>query len=118
MQGISLNSDQVSTQNLGSAPLNFTATYGKRFKLDQVLIHATQAITETVTITYISAKGTSYSTVEQSVNLIAQTDVVWRPQGEANFQSGDQIQVQCTNANGVGTVTITIKTSQLGSGGT
>lgn len=116
MRGISLHPDQNSSQDLSLAPLSYTATYGKRFKLDQVLIDFSQAVSETVTITLISAAGSTYNHVLQSAVLISETSFDWRPQGEANFQAGDKIQVQCTNANGIGLAHLTIKASQLGGG--
>lgn len=117
MRGISLNPDKIASQNLSSAPLSFTVSYGKRYKLDEILIHFTQAIIETVTITLISGNGANYNTVLQMVTLQSESDFVFRPQGETNFQANDQIKVECTNANGVGTAYVNVKTSQLGSGG-
>lgn len=117
MRGISIHPDQIASQDLSLGPLSYTASYGKRFKLDEVLIHASQAISETITITMISKNGVNYNTVLQSVVLVAETDFVYRPQGEANFQAGDTIKVQCTNVNTVGIVYLTVKSSMLGSGG-
>jgi hypothetical protein len=117
MRGISLNSDQYATQNLASAPLAVTFTYGKRFKLDEILVNFSQAVTETVTITMISKNGVNYNVVLDTIPTNGSSSCVFRPQGEANFQAGDSIEVQCTNANGVGVAYCTIKSSQLGSGG-
>ncbi len=117
MRGISIHPDQYTSQDLSLAPLSYTATYGKRFKLDEILVHFSQAVSETITITSVSANGTNYNTVLQSVVLVAETDFVWRPQGEANYQAGDKIKVQCTNVNLVGICYLTVKASQLGSGG-
>lgn len=117
MRGISLNSDQIDFQNLSSGPLNYIATFGKRYKLDEILIHFSQPVSETVTVTLLSKNGSNYNTDLQEVTLVAETDFVYRPQGEANYQAADEIQVQCTNANEVGIAYLNIKTSQLGSGG-
>lgn len=123
MRGISLNSDQNASQNLASGELSYTATYGKRFKLDEVMINFGNGsggqvnVTETVTITYISSKGSNYNVVLDTVPLTTQSSMIWRPQGEANFQAGDSINVQCTNANTIGIAYLTIKSSQLGAGG-
>lgn len=117
MRGISLNPDKTASQNLALAPLSYTAIYGKRYKLDEILIHFSQVVTETITITLVSGNGVNYNTVLQMVTLVSETDFVFRPQGEANYQPGDNIKVQCTNANTVGIAYCTIKTSQLGSGG-
>lgn len=117
MRGISIHPDQIASQDLSLSPLSFTATYGKRFKLDEILLHFSQAVSETVKIILISKNGTNYNTILQNVTLVSETDLVFRPQGEANFQAGDKIQVQCTNANGIGVCYVNIKASQLGSGG-
>lgn len=116
MRGISLNPDQGASQNLASNPLSFTAVYNKSYKLEQVIFHFSVAVSETVTITLLSGLGTAYNTVLQQVVLSNQTDLVWRPQGEANFLAVDEIKVQCTNGGGVGTVGCIVKTSGLGSG--
>lgn len=117
MRGISIHPDQNVSQNLSLAPLTYIAIYGKRFKLDEILVDFSQAVSETITITLLSVAGSNYNHVLQSVILISETSFDWRPQGEANFQSGDRIEIQCTNANGIGTAHLTIKSSQLGSGG-
>lgn len=123
MRGISLNSDQTASQDLSAGALSFTATYSKRFKLDEVIISITDGsgnptnITETITITFISAKGSNYNQVLDTIPLVSQAGAIWRPQGEANFQAGDSIKVQCTNANTTGHAYVTVKSSQLGSGG-
>lgn len=116
MRGIFLNTDQTASQDLSLAPLSYTASYVKPFKLDEVLITFSQPVTETVTITYVSANGSSYNTVLDCVPLSYDGSLVYRPQGEANFKSGDKIMVECTNSNGIGTAFLTIKTSQLGGG--
>ncbi len=117
MRGISIHPDQYSSQDLSLAALLYTATYGKRYKIDEITVHFSQAVSETITITMVSKNGVNYNTVLQSVVLVSETDFVWRPQGEANFQAGDTIKVQCTNANTVGIAYLTVKASQLGSGG-
>lgn len=117
MRGISIHPDQNSSQDLSLSPLAYTAAYGKRFKLDQILIDFSQAVSETVTITLLSSAGSTYNHVLQSVILVSETSFDWRPQGEANFQAGDKIEVQCTNVNGIGVSYLTIKSSMLGSGG-
>ncbi len=117
MRGISLNPDKTSSQNLANGALSYTATYGKPYKLDEVIIDFSQAVTETVTVTVVSGNGTNYNQVIQLVTLVSETSFIFRPQGEANYHSGDKIKVECTNVNTVGIAYCTIKTSQLGSGG-
>jgi len=45
--------------------------------------------------------------------LIGGQDYVFRPQGECNFQDGDEVKVQCTNANETGVAYVTIKRSEM-----
>ena len=116
MRGISLNSDQYATQNLASASLSATFSYLKRYKLDEILINFSQAVTETVTITMISKNGANYNVPLDTIPTNGASSVVFRPQGEANFNAGDEINVQCTNANGIGIAYVTVKSSQLGAG--
>jgi len=108
-----LKTDKTTSQNLASAPLSYTTTFARSFKLEQVLVHANAPITETITITVDSKHGANYDAILQEVTLNSETDFVYRPQGEGNFQAGDEIKVECTNANLTGTIYVTIKTSEL-----
>lgn len=108
-----LAKDVTFTQNLAAGALSHTTTFSQARKLEQVLIHASQAISETISIKIDSKNGANYDTVLQEVVLVAETDFVYRPQGECNIQSGDELVITCTNANGVGIVYGTIKTSEM-----
>ena len=108
-----LKPDKITSQNLAAAPLSYTTNYGRKFKLEKVTFHFSQAVTETVTITCDSVNGANYDHVLQAVDLVSETDLVYRPQGEDNFQEGDEIKIQCTNANITGTVYVTIKASEM-----
>lgn len=108
-----LKLDKNTSQDLSLAPLSYTTNYGRKFKLEQIMVHFSQPVTETITITLDSADGSNYDTVLQSVSLIAETDFVYRPQGESNYQAGDEIKIQCTNANTVGTAYAKVKTSEM-----
>ena len=106
--------DTTDEQDLSAAALNMVTSFTKQFRLDQVIVHASVAITETITITVDTKKGADYDTVLAEVALIAETDFVFRPQGESIFVKGDQIRVQITDGNSTGEVFVTIKTSELG----
>ena len=108
-------SDQVFSQNLASAALSFTTTTpsGVAFHLDQIIFHTTVAVSETITITVDSVKGANYDTVMQEVVLVSETDFVYRPQGDAIFNAGDEIKIECTDNGGVGTVYGIVKTSEI-----
>lgn len=112
-QNRSLKKDKTTSQNLALAALSYTTDYGRRFKLESVSIHASVAITETITITLDSAHGANYDEVLAVVDLVGEQDYVFRPQGELNLQVGDEIKVQCTNANTTGTVYGTVKASEI-----
>lgn len=108
-----LRSDITTSQDLSSAALSYTTSIGRAFKLEQIIFHANVAISETITITLDAAAGAAYDTVLQEVTLVAEQDLVYRPQGECNLKAGDKIKVQCTDANGTGTIYVTLKTSEM-----
>jgi len=108
-----LKTDKTATQDLSSDSLTYTTDYGRKFKLEQVQVHFNAAVSETITITLDSAQGANYDTVLQEVTLVAETDFVYRPQGEANYQAGDEIKIECTNANLTGSCFATFKTSEM-----
>ena len=108
-----LKGDKQTSQDLSSAALSYTTSFGRKFKLEQITIHASVAITETITVTFISASGANYNVVLTSRDLVGEQDFIFRPQGECNFQAGDEVKVQCTNANTTGIVYATIKTSEM-----
>ena len=101
------------SQDLSAAAFTKTTAIGRQFKLEEVTIHASQNISETVTITRDSANGVNYDTVLAKRTLVAEADFVFRPDGECNFLAGDELKVEVTDANGVGTVYSEIKTSEL-----
>lgn len=107
--------DQTFSQNLGSGALSFTTTMNsKPFKLTQVMLKATQAISETITITLDSGKGSAYDAILVEIDLVSETDYVFRPQGNPDFAAGDEIKVQCTASGGVGTVSGLVKLTEIG----
>lgn len=108
-----LRKDVTTSQDLSSAALSYTTSIGRPFKLEQIMIHASQAITETITVTLDSGSGSSYDTILRKEDVVSDTDFVFRPDGELNLNADDKIKVQCTNANGVGTVYVIIRTSEI-----
>lgn len=108
-----LKPDQEFSQDLSKAVLTFTTTTrGKPFHLDQIYFRFSQAVSETITITLDSAKGSNYDGVPQEVVLVTESTFTYRPQGEANFQAGDEIKVGCTNNGGVGICYGSVKMSE------
>jgi len=111
----SLKTDLTTSQDLSSAALSYTTSYGRKFKLEQILFHSSVAISEQITITLDAKAGANYDTVlAGGINtLVSEQDWVFRPQGEANFQAGDEIKIECTNANGKGIAYVTIKAREV-----
>lgn len=108
-----LKIDKTASQDLSQGALSYTTNYARAFKLEQILIKASVNISETITITVDSASGASYDTVLSTADLQGESSYVFRPSGQANFQAGDEIKVQCTNANATGTVYVVVKTSEI-----
>jgi len=101
------------SQDLSAAALSYTTSISRAFKLEQVLIQASVAITETITITIDSAQGSTYDVILRQDTLSSEQSFVYRPQGELNLRDGDEIKVQCTNANMTGIVYGEIKTAEV-----
>jgi hypothetical protein len=108
-----LKSDLTATQDLSSGALAYTSTTGRKFKLEEILIHFSVAVTETITVTRDSVNGANYDTVLDKGYMVGEQDYVFRPQGECNFQDGDEIKVQCTNANLTGIAYLIIRRSEM-----
>ncbi len=108
-----LRKDITTSQDLSLGALSYTTSIGRAFKLERILVKFSQAVTETITITLDSKNGASYDVVLRERSLSAETSFVYEPQGEENYQAGDEIKIQCTNANLVGVCYSTIKTSEL-----
>jgi hypothetical protein len=108
-----LRADVTTSQDLAAGALSYTTSIGRKFKLEEVILHASVTITETVTITRDSAAGSTYDHILAKRSMVAEQDFIFRPQGECNFQSGDKLKIQCTNANTTGVVYVTLKLSEM-----
>lgn len=108
-----LKADITTSQALASAVLDYTTTIDQAFKLEEIYFRASQAITETITITLDSKNGSNYDVILRRKTLSGEQHYVYRPDGEMNFRKGDEIRIQCTNANGVGTIFVIIKPSEM-----
>ena len=109
----SLKADASFSQDLSLAALSFSTSYGRKFKLEGIYIHTTVPITETITITLDSGKGATYDTVERVKSLSGESNFVWVPEGQKNYQANDVIKIQCTQANGVGIIYGVVKASEV-----
>jgi len=101
------------SQDLSAAVLAYTTTIGRKFRVESISFKFSQAITETITITKDSKLGANYDTVLRNKSLIAETSFIYVPErGDEMFNIGDELQIDCTDANGVGIVYVEIKLSE------
>jgi len=113
--------DIKTTQDLSAAVLNFTTSIGRPFKLGKIIINFNDgasppvavAVTETITITLISAKGAIYNTILRKKSLSAESNFVYTAPSDSDYQSGDEIKIQCTDAGGVGITNVIVKAKEL-----
>lgn len=107
----SLRADITTSQDLSEGALSYTTSIARKFKLEKILIHFSVAVSEIVTITLDAKGGATYDTVMAKRTLVNEQDFVYRPQGEDNFQNGDEIKIECTAGTGIAYVTV--KTSEV-----
>ena|SRR3990167_4330418 len=108
-----LRPDITTSQDLTSAALSYTTSIARKFKLSSIIFKASANITETITITKDSKQGADYDITLKTISLVAQANYMFRPESDEDFQSGDEIKIQCTNANVTGTIYAVIKTREL-----
>lgn len=109
----SLKPDTTTSKDLSTGAMSFTTSINRRFKLEQIIFHSDVPITETINITLDSGNGVNYDTLLRSKSLSNESNFVFVPTGENNFYAGDEIKIQCTNANLVGTLYAIIKCSEI-----
>ena len=105
----------------GGTALDFTTTIGRPFKLGEIIINFNDgatppiavAVTETITITIDSTKGAIYDTIKVKRSLIAESNFVYRPQGNPDYHKGDEIRIQCTADNATGIANVLVKAKEL-----
>lgn len=105
--------DITTSQDLSLGELDYTTSIGRAFKLESIHIHFSVAVTENITITLNSAKGDNYDVVLRKRSLSAEQDFIFRPDGEANFQNGDEIDINITNVTLTGIAYISVKCQEL-----
>lgn len=108
-----LKSDDTFSQDLSSAALSHTLTFTKPTKLQKITLHASVGITEDITITLDSIEGSAYDVILRKKSLSAEQNFVYTPDGENDYQTGDIIKIECTNANTTGVVSGLIKCREL-----
>lgn len=108
-----LRKDDTFSQDLSEDALSYTTSIGRARRITRIVFHASQAITETITITLDSGAGVNYDTVLKKIPFVAEADAVYEPPGGIDLQSGDELKIECTNANGVGTIRGYVKSKEL-----
>ena len=101
------------SQDLSAAALSYTTTFEKAFKLDLINFHASVAITETITITIDSARGSNYDPVLRVKTLSAEQDHVYAPESEIVLYDGDALLIECTAANLTGVIYGEVRISEI-----
>ena len=109
-----LKNPQTFTQDLSAAALSFTTSFpNKPFRVLWISLKATQAISETVTITIDSKTGATYDFQGNTVDLVSERSFFYKPHGDLELLAGDQIKVECTDANGVGSVSGEVRGAEI-----
>ena len=109
-----LRSPITTSQDLSAGALLYTTSIGRNFRLEKIYFKASVAITETITITLDYKQGANYDIVLRVKGLSSESSFIYVPEGfDAVFLSGDEIKIQCTNANLTGTIYVEVKTSEL-----
>lgn len=96
---------------LSPTVLSYTTSIAKAFKLEQIVIKGTTALTDDITITLDSAEGSEYDVILRKKSLSAEQYFVYKPEGQSNYQPGDEIVVSFL---GTGTLNGIVKTSEIG----
>ena len=105
----------ISTfQDLSVAALSYTTDFNNRkVKVKSISFRASTAITEDITITRVSNIGANYDIVLRQKSFVSEQDYLFVPEeGQSVFNAGDNVKIECTDANGVGIVYAEIKLSE------
>lgn len=104
--------EKIASQNLASGALVYTSNFAHKVKIAGVYIHASGAITETITIKLNSGQGANYDTIVASQSLSAETNYTFSP-SNLLLTATDELDITCTNANLTGTVYVLVKAEEL-----
>lgn len=89
-------------QDLSVAALSFTTSFGVSFKNLSVTLKTSENITEIVTVTLDDCLGSDKDAVIKNGNLVTLQDFYYN--SDKVFNAGDEILIECTDANSTGTV--------------
>lgn len=107
-----VNKPKTYSQDLSAGPLLVTTDFRSAVRIESLLFHVSEAITENWTITIDRADGSTYDTVIRTGSFYNSTDATFMPDGEFYLNDGDQLKIECTNANVTGIIYLTVNWSE------
>ncbi len=96
--------EEIFIQSLASGPLLKSYPCNKQVRLISVQLKFSTPVTETVTITRVSAHGDEYNVNIATEDLDSNSSYIFHPCWEVILILGDSIKIECTNANLTGIV--------------
>lgn len=103
----------TTSQDLSVAPLSYTTILTRKFRIKSISFRFSVAITEDITITRDSNIGPNYDIPLRRKSLVSEQDYLFVPEeGQAVFNIGDNVKIECTNANVTGIAYAEIKLSE------
>jgi len=101
-----------AAQDLALGALSAEFDFDESCRLATVYMHASVSISEEVTVTMVSASGSTFDTVIDAKTLRSEQDYVYAAVGDVALNQGDKIKVAVTNANTTGKVYVTVKVAK------
>lgn len=98
-----------TSQDLSAAALSYTFNFPGDGRFLWCQFHASEAISETISVTSNNKAGANYDTLLKSYAWSSGTDYFWAPSPALEFEAGHGLVFGVTNANTTGTVYLTIQ---------
>ncbi|MCK4245085.1 MAG: hypothetical protein KAX20_05615 [Candidatus Omnitrophica bacterium] len=107
----------IGAADLSSGELSLKTSGDSAFRLAEIFVKASQAITEGIAVVFDSKNGSDWDTVIYSGDL-TDDDHFRFPDDKVQinrllFESGDQVEVKCSDTGGAGIVRATIITEDI-----
>ncbi|HDH44689.1 MAG TPA: hypothetical protein ENG66_04795 [Thermococcus sp.] len=102
------------SQDLSASALSTTTSFNRRFRLLWVHLKASTGLNETVTVTFKSKNGSNYDVPLESKDLGGADSYTYIASRNEVFETGDEVQVTCTNSGGTGIVYVEVLVQDLG----
>lgn len=104
--------EEADSGDLNSSAFNVTTSFNTRWQLLKVLLNFSAVCTSTLTITFISRRGSAYNTkvVDLDLSTISNvTSIVVEGEEKKDiFQKGDELNINITQGTGQPTVNMTL----------